>query len=331
MIDLIEKTLRLAAMAWIAWLAPALVFAQADTEAETRETRQFTVEVIVFRYADSVSAGTEVFVPDPPPEIVDAGEYDDIDSDEVRVFGDATTGDDELVPIDASGNPIELDADGNPIQLDADGNPVLLDADGNPIELDADGNPIVKLPPRADYVLLLDDELTMLSTWDRLDRLDAYEPLAHFGWHQQVKPFDEPIGIPFAEFGHTVPGLDGELTLYVSRFLHFAVALELNANPEANPGANPGANPYEPETNEAALPTFSDERFLEPLAIDSFAMPDGPTFYRINEDRIFKSGDLRYFDHPRFGVIARIDRVERPEDEEPLDTPGVNGSAAEGR
>jgi hypothetical protein len=38
--------------------------------------------------------------------------------------------------------------------------------------------------------------------------------------------------------------------------------------------------------------------------------------FRIAEDRIFKSGDLRYFDHPKFGVLAKISRVEEPEDDE---------------
>ncbi len=298
MTDLIEKTLRLAAAAWLTCSLPALALAQAETDPDTEAARQFTVEVIVFRYADSVSAGSEIFVPDPPPEI--DGDSDGPVEGGVRVFGDAGTTDAEPMPIDASGNPVQLDADGNPVELDADGNPIADET----------------APPRADYVLLLDDELTMLSTWDRLDRLDAYEPLAHFGWHQQLRPFDDAVGIPFVDFGHPVAGLDGEFTLYLSRFLHLGVALELNANPDA-------ASPIEP-----AVPSFGDERYLEPIEIDRYATPEGPTFYRINEDRIFKSGDLRYFDHPRFGVIARIDRVEQPEDEEPADEPGVAGPAA---
>ncbi len=300
MTELFEKPLRLAAAA-LACLTPVAVLAQAEAETETPQARQFTVEVIVFRYADSVSAGSEIFVPDPLPEVVDTLE-DVAGSDEVPVFGDVTVTDSEPVPIDA------------------DGNPVALDTDGNPLELDADGNPIIEIPPRADYVLLLDDELTMLSTWDRLDRLDAYEPLAHFGWHQQVKPFDEPVGIPLADFGYSIPGLGGELTLYLSRFLHLAVLLELNANP----------NEDEPE--EFTTPVFSDDRYLEPVAVDSYAVLEGPTFYRIDEDRIFKSGDLRYFDHPRFGVIARIDRVEQPEEEDPVDAGGsATGAASSSR
>jgi hypothetical protein len=37
---------------------------------------------------------------------------------------------------------------------------------------------------------------------------------------------------------------------------------------------------------------------------------DYPVRYRIDEDRIFRNGELRYFDHPKFGVLAKITRAE---------------------
>ena len=43
--------------------------------------------------------------------------------------------------------------------------------------------------------------------------------------------------------------------------------------------------------------------------------------YRIQEDRIFKSGELRYFDHPKFGVLVRVSRVEEPDPDELADDP----------
>jgi len=53
-----------------------------------------------------------------------------------------------------------------------------------------------------------------------------------------------------------------------------------------------------------------------------------PVRYRILDDRIFKNGETRYFDHPKFGVVARITRVEEEELEEieleePLSTSGA--------
>ncbi len=270
---------------WLVFFWSGLAHGQEPAVVEDASAREFTVEVIVFRYAESVSAGTEVFVPDPLPEPVEPEPAED----GVLVFGDPGTVDNGAIPLDADGNPLELDADGNPIELDADGNPIVAE-------------PI--LEPRADFVLMLDDELMMLTEWDRLDRLDAYEPVAHFGWHQRVRPFDDPVGIAFDDLTPPVSGFEGDFTLYLSRFLHLAVNLELDANPEAD------------GSFAETTPVFSDERYLEPFVENDTGLMTGPTYYRINEDRIFKSGDLRYFDHPRFGVLARINRVEEPEVDE---------------
>jgi hypothetical protein len=37
----------------------------------------------------------------------------------------------------------------------------------------------------------------------------------------------------------------------------------------------------------------------------------------INENRILKNGELRYYDHPKFGVLAKVTRVEEDEEEDP--------------
>lgn len=261
----------------LAALAPAPAAGQAADVADP-VPRPFTVEVIVFRYADSVSAGSEVFVPDPPPE-----------PEPIPEFGDESFAEPAAV---------------EPVPIGADGAPVALDEDGNPIEDE------LPAEPRANYVLLPYDALTMFSTWDRLDRIDAYEPLAHFGWYQVVEPFGEPVAIPLAELTAPPVGLDGDFTLYLSRFLHLAVALELAADPDR---ADPA---------DAFTPGYRDERFPEPVPRDpyadgGYAPVTGPTYYRITEDRIFKSGDLRYFDHPRFGVLVKIERVEEPDSEDP--------------
>ncbi|MGB5689254.1 MAG: CsiV family protein, partial [Woeseiaceae bacterium] len=42
--------------------------------------------------------------------------------------------------------------------------------------------------------------------------------------------------------------------------------------------------------------------------------------YRIQENRILKSGELRYYDHPKFGLLAAVIRIE--EEDEDLDDSG---------
>lgn len=286
-----------ASVAALSLLLPVLAISQTETETgAAEELREYTVEIILFRYADSVSAGTEVFVPDPLP-LPEASAEDELllEDGEIPVFSDASTG--------LNDGPMPLDADGDPLPLDEDGTPLLLDEDGNPV---VDKEP---LPPRANYVLMIDDELTLGTTWDQLERLGAYEPFAHFGWAQQLRPYEDPIAIGLADLMPAEPGLNGAFTLYLSRFLHLVVDLAENADRAAA------------QVEDDMLLSYGDDRFIEPIPYDSYAL-SGPTFYRINEDRIFKSGDLRYFDHPRFGVLAKIERVEKPDPEEEQEEDG---------
>lgn len=135
------------------------------------------------------------------------------------------------------------------------------------IEDDAIEEDAVEIPP-LEWVLLEESELTMNESYGRLDRLQAYEPVMYFGWTQPTYEEALTTSIPLHAFGRPPAELDGSLTLYLSRFLHLVVDLQLDAGAEQ------------------------------------------PTFYRINENRILRNGEVRYFDHPRFGVIAKVSRAE---------------------
>ena len=255
------------------------------------ELREYAVEVIVFRYADGVYRGTELFPPDPPPEPVeppiDAG---------IPEFGDAP----------GLGSPTDTPAGTDASQaLPADG----TEDPENDLENSRENSPEDAADDRGPgYSIMPDSELTLGETLDRLERLDAYEPVLHFGWRQRLTAFAESEAIPLATLTAPAPGLDGSFELYLSRFLHLAVELEQRAEP-GPPDARLGATKTDPLFDaRARLPAPPD-----PL---SGGFGDSPeVYYRISEDRIFKSGDLRYFDHPQFGVLVKIDRVEREETE----------------
>jgi hypothetical protein len=153
------------------------------------------------------------------------------------------------------------------------------------------------------FVLLPEEEFTLGDVAEQFELLDVYETIMHFGWTQATYPEEETLPIELRVFGDPPPGLDGNLTLYLSRFLHLVVDLELEA-----PGQSPEYFGDEPDRYEAPgrSPGFFGDK---PDAYEP------RTFYRIQEDRIFKSGDIRYFDHPRFGVVAKITRVEEEEEE----------------
>lgn len=199
------------------------------TEEEQPVVRRYTVEMIIFSYAQNVSAGTEVFVPDRPPAV-------------------------------------EPGMDGE-----------LIDANRRRYE-------ILMLPKK---------NFTLLNIFERLDNLDAYTPLMHFGWTQPTYPPEETQARPLSSFMTPPKGLQGDLILYLSRYLHLGVNLQLDA-----PAANAAQDAL-------MLDDFGDR-----------AMVTYPVRYRIEEDRIFRNGELRYFDHPKFGVLAKITRVEEEEVEE---------------
>jgi len=239
-------------------LLSTLAFAQEVLMDEEPEIRRYTAEVIIFSYAENVSVGTELFLPDVPvvEEITPA-------SEETLVFGDTTTGP-------------EPEAE-------------FVDAE-------------VEEEPRGDeFILNIEDEYSMLDIASRLERLDAYEPIMHFSWTQETQSQEDTIPIELAALGEAPEGLTGSFTLYLSRYLHLVVDLTLD-EPLAS---------EEPVAIDDSVFTFSDER--SGFGYDAAA--PGPVRFRIRENRIFKNGDLRYFDHPKFGVLARITRVEEAEEE----------------
>lgn len=139
-------------------------------------------------------------------------------------------------------------------------------------------------------VLLQQDELSMHSVLEELERLDAYEPMLHVGWTQVVLPPGDTVAMPVSAFGPPPAGLEGSFTLYLGRFLHLVVDLALTEPVVAAEYADESGAVHEFEYT------------LPPL--------DGPVRFRIQEDRILKNGEIRYFDHPKFGVVAKVQRVE---------------------
>jgi len=147
------------------------------------------------------------------------------------------------------------------------------------------------------YRVLTADEYTLSDTWGMLSRLQAYEPLMHFGWIQDALPQATAHPLALDRFGTPPEGLAGSVSLALSRYLHLGVDLTLAADESAVPEHPPVA-----VERSGAAAAGSDEAPARPRY--------APLRYTIKETRIMKSGETRYFDHPHFGVIARVTRVE---------------------
>lgn len=237
------RSMRTTTFICLMFLPFVAVQAQDELVEEEREIRRYTVEMIIFKYAQAVAPGSEIFPTDKP------------------IIPDPVLDDESLLP---------------------------------------EKEPLEEIPRRLrdiELARLRSDEYTMGDIMSRLRRLDVYDPVMHFGWTQTTWPEEETRPIDLGSMGRLPAGLGGTLKLYLSRFLHLVVDLQLDA-PESANGMSDRSD---------RMSGYGDYRTLNALGeIDE----PRPIRYRINENRIFRSGELRYFDHPKFGVLAKVTRVE---------------------
>jgi hypothetical protein len=260
-----------AALALFAHAAAAQTEAPAPGE---EQPRRYTVELIVFAYDEGVPSGSEVFVPDEPPE------------ERIPEFSDRI--DDPAFPDDAPRS--YGDAGSAPFPAELPDGPL-------PAAGDAAGDPLEDLPPARQWIeLRLHDEQQprMNEIYAKLVNIDAYHPLMRASWTQTTHARDVAPALHLQSLGGAPPGLDGSVTLYAGRFVHLVLDLALDAAPAE-------AGVYRGDGRRAD--GYGDDLFRAPLR------------YRLAEDRIMRMGDIRYFDHPRFGVIARVTAAEDDEDE----------------
>jgi len=166
---------------------------------------------------------------------------------------------------------------------------------------------ITPLRTAADGIVpLLDSDLQLDHILNRLKRSSAFAPLLHLGWTQETMAFGEiqPILI---EAGQVVSRagedssfllfsdrknrtdiheIDGTVALERSRFLHFRIDLALHALRDEQTAVEDQKNTIE------------------------FVPTGNYRSYRLEDRRQTRDGQLHYFDHPLFGVIARISKIE---------------------
>lgn len=258
-------------------------------DAEQEEVRRYAVELIIFEYAGSAASSTERFEPELPIEPLNEALLGDSlsSTEEVAEFGDPVA----AIP------PDEL-----PIAIDKEDTSEFVLMPGETLELieTYEGSGVEFTDPEA-Y------ELT--AAYQRLDRLDAYRPLLHTRWIQPGVEQAESMSLPLRRIGDPPLRLDGVVTLYLGRFLHLDLDLALEETVL-----------LEPIPSRAPEPVYDDRRRGAPMRFGN-APEKTSVFYRIREDRIMRNNEIRYFDHPKFGVIAKVVRIEEAQPEA-LDTTG---------
>ena len=271
------------------------------TQEEVEEIRRYTVEMIVFEYAANALSGTEEFLPDEVP-------------DELAVLQSRE------LPEFLQNLPVLPPSFGDPGTSVNSALPVAIDdaalTDDDPLDF------LLLGPPEEEQILeefpshilhtrleILDPEQhAMPDIFEKLVERDTYKPIMRAAWTQATFEKDQTLPIRLRRLGNAPLRLDGILTLYLSRYLHLVVDLTIESE-TAQPGNHSDARPR----------YFGDARTRSSFGY-GYERETAPVRYRIFEDRIFRNGELRYYDHPRFGVLARITRFEEEELELELET-----------
>lgn len=186
--------------------------------------------------------------------------------------------------------------------------------------------PIAPVP----FSTVLQNETSLNGIANRLSRSNQYQSLIHLSWIQPTRKDVTPIPVhvgsgieiePFRENEenqsplfiysdaeiHPEPstGFNGTVGLQRGHYLHLQVDMVYR------------------EANREKLTQNNRYDFLQPEN-DFYSEPEDEarfTVYRMKQKRRLRSGETHYFDHPRFGLIAKVTPIELPEPEviEPIE------------
>lgn len=189
------------------------------------------------------------------------------------------------------------------IAPDADGelwleNPGLPDR-SNSIDLVVTSGESAPASGLIPYLALDVSRLRLDGVFRTLKLTREYRPLLHVAWQQSgegpgserpvhLQQLREGAAAPAADSGLLEPRdaiIDGTVQLRVGRFLHVAVDIAYFPRPAGIPDASP-------------------------VAVSS-------EYMRMRERRKVLLNDLNYFDHPLFGVLVQVSRLQAPAETRP--------------
>lgn len=281
------------------------------------DERWYQVELIIFENKD-VDSGTETWSNDPgKPDLGNAIELH-------------------------KEQPMVVQTEPSPTDPDAVQNTDVTATTPTPLSTAAEtGTP--EAPGEQPFTLLPEDQLAMNDIVKRLDDDSRdYHPLLHIGWRQPVPERDngQPILID-----------SRKLLLYTARIANddqtMAPGQAVNDGSSASAGPDLSAPPNLDNQGPDEIVTTINENFVsgtltltrgrylhmgldliyerQPNSPQLFSFfgfgnaEDVPEIYRLMQSRRLRRGEIHYFDHPKFGVLAMVTAVEINSDEDEED------------
>lgn len=154
------------------------------------------------------------------------------------------------------------------------------------------------------YRLLDPDNFTLTGEARRIGRRSGFQILLHGRWLQPVPPREAPqplylqVGPRFGD-SHA---LEGALGVTLGRYLHFRADLYYTEPLLGQAPLNQAlAPPMALAIGDAGAGTRLQARDLETTG-----------YMQLHESRRLRSGELHYLDHPKLGVLVKIEPVTPP-------------------
>lgn len=261
------------------------VLAQNDDQDPVAFPTRYEVELIIFRHLDQ-SRNT--------PEIPAAASMIQ-DSPFDLKLADPSLEKDPRVAVDtAPERQIRTMASEEKLTGDVDNQPYL----SRPDEIVS----FLVMSPRAefpDFVPFDEASFTLNGVYNRIIRLDAYEPLIHLGWVQPAKNTEAAKPYQITNQSGAPVGITGTVTLYKERYLHLALDLALESIPE-DEALEPAAQEIPPERVFGLSMPVSEDKPTEHASAT----------HKLQQSRRIRVSNVHYFDHPLFGVIATVNKIE---------------------
>ena len=143
------------------------------------------------------------------------------------------------------------------------------------------------LGQRQPFAMLATSDLSLTNILTKLSDSENYEPLLHMGWVESVP--GNKLGKAIHISGNAGDGtIDGYVQLKRSHYLHYFIDLEYTRQDSI----------YDP---------VGEQMFEDNADVNEEV--SGSKTYRIDEKRRIHLNELHYFDHPRFGVIVKVEAL----------------------
>jgi hypothetical protein len=162
--------------------------------------------------------------------------------------------------------------------------------------------------------LFAPDRLTMSQEAARIQGDRRYQVLWHGGWLQPVpaRKSPAPLLLQAGQRNGERYQLEGSIDVTLGRYLHFHTRLFYT---EPLLGAVPVQKPLDPAGDAAVVAVDPADPYVQTdqSTMASSLNPARPPYMVMEESRRVRSGELHYLDHPKLGVLVRIEPVAVPD------------------